>query len=150
MLQTLSLNISTHWCLSKPPLNGAVGGHSPLLAHTHMPRVVNRIVLPKGGPTQSLEPVVVIQLFSRVRLFVTPWTAAQQASLSFTISCSLLKLMSIELMMPANHLILCHPLLLPSIFSSIGVFSMSWLFTSGCQSIGASASASIPPMNIQG
>ena len=80
---------------------------------------------------------------------VTPWTAAQQASLSFTISCSLLKLMSIELMMPANHLILCHPLLLPSIFSSIGVFSMSWLFTSGCQSIGASASASVLPMNIQ-
>ena len=123
MLQTLSLNISTHWCLSKPPLNGAVGGHSPLLAHTHMPRVVNRIVLPKGGPTQSLEPVVVIQLFSRVRLFVTPWTAAQQASLSFTISQSLLKLVSIELVMPSNHLILCRSLLLPpSVFPTIRVF----------------------------
>ena len=55
---------------------------------------------------------------------MTPWTAALQASLSFTISQSLLKLMSIELMMPSNHLILCHPrLLLPSIFPSIRVFS---------------------------
>ena len=55
---------------------------------------------------------------------VTPWTVACQASLSFTVSWSLLKLMSIELMMQSNHLILCHPLLLlPSIFSSIRVFS---------------------------
>ena len=54
----------------------------------------------------------------------TPWTAACQASLSFTISWSLLKLMAIELVMPSNHLILCHPLLLPpSIFPSIRVFS---------------------------
>ena len=51
---------------------------------------------------------------SRVRLFATPWTAACQASLSITISWSLLKLMSIELVMPSNHLILCHPFLLPS------------------------------------
>ena len=58
------------------------------------------------------------------RLFVTPWTAACQASLSFTISWSLLKLISIELVMPSNHLILCRPLLLlPSIFLSIWVFS---------------------------
>ena len=54
---------------------------------------------------------------------MTPWTAACQTSLSFTISWSLLKLMSIELVMPSNRLILCHPLLLPSIFSSIRVFS---------------------------
>ena len=54
---------------------------------------------------------------------VTPWTAARQASLSITNSRSLLKLMSIELVMPSNHLILCRPLLLPSIFSSIRVFS---------------------------
>ena len=60
----------------------------------------------------------------RVRLFVTPWTAAHQASLSITNSWSLLKLMSIESVMPSNHLILCHPLfLLPSIFPSIRVFS---------------------------
>ena len=62
--------------------------------------------------------------FSRVRLFVTPWTAARQASLSITNSRSLLKLMSIESVMPSNHLVLCHPLLLlPSIFPSIRVFS---------------------------
>ena len=66
----------------------------------------------------------VVQLLSRVRLFATPWTAARQASLSFTISRSLLKLMSVELVMPSNHLILCHPLLLlPSIFPRIRVFS---------------------------
>ena len=64
------------------------------------------------------------QLLSPVRLFVTPWTAACQASLSITSSWSLLKLMSIELVMPSNHLIFCHPLLLlPSIFPRIRVFS---------------------------
>ena len=61
--------------------------------------------------------------FSHVCLFATPWTAARQASLSITNSWSLLKLMSIESVMPSNHLILCHPLLLPSILPSIGVFS---------------------------
>ena len=65
-----------------------------------------------------------IQLLSRVQLFATPWTAARQASLSVTNSWSLLKLMSIELVMPSNHLILCCALLLlPSIFTSIKVFS---------------------------
>ena len=68
--------------------------------------------------------LVVVQLLSHVWLFVTPWTAAHQASLSFTITRSLLKLMSIESVMPSNHLILHHPLLLlPSIFPSIRVFS---------------------------
>ena len=68
--------------------------------------------------------VVVGQSLRRVPLFVTPWTAACQASLSFTICWSLLKFMSVELVMPSNHLILCHPLLLlSSIFSSIRVFS---------------------------
>ena len=62
--------------------------------------------------------------FSRVLLFATPWTAARQASLSITNSWSLLKLISIKLVMPSNHLILCCPLLLPpSIFPSIRVFS---------------------------
>ena len=65
-----------------------------------------------------------VKLLSPVWLFVTPWTAAHQASLSITNSWSLLKLMSIESVMPSNHLILCHPLLLlPSIFPSIRVFS---------------------------
>ena len=68
--------------------------------------------------------VVVVQSLSRVQLFVTPWIAACQASLSFTISQSLLQLMSVESVMPSNHLILCLPLLtLPSIFPSIRVFS---------------------------
>ena len=67
--------------------------------------------------------------FSHVRLFATPWTAAREASLSFTNSQSLLKLMSIVLVMPSNHLILCHPLLLlPSIFPSIRVFSSESVF----------------------
>ena len=65
-----------------------------------------------------------VQLLSRVRLFATPWTAARQASLSITNSWSLLKLMSIESVMPSNHLILCCPLLLlPSTFPSVRVFS---------------------------
>ena len=68
--------------------------------------------------------VVVVQSPSRVWLFVTPWTAAHQASLSITNTQSLLKLTSIESMMPSNHLIFCHPLpLLPSVFPSIRVFS---------------------------
>ena len=67
--------------------------------------------------------VVVAQSLSHVRLFATPWTAARQASLSITNSQSLLKLMSIESVMPSNHLILCRPLLLPSVFPSIRVFS---------------------------
>ena len=63
-----------------------------------------------------------VQMISHVRLFGTPWTAAQQASLSFTISQSLLKLISIESVMPSNHLVLHHPLLLlPSIFPSIRI-----------------------------
>ena len=85
-----------------------------------------------------------VQLLSRVRLFETPWTAAHQASLSFVISSNLLKLMSVESGMPSNQHTLCHPLLWPSIFPSIRVFSnflMSQFFTSGGQSIGASASS---------
>ena len=74
------------------------------------------------------DPWVVVQLLSCVRPFVTPWTIARQAFLSFTISLSLPKLISIESVMPSNHLILCHPLLLLfSMFPSIRVFPMSWL-----------------------
>jgi len=65
----------------------------------------------------------VVRSLSRVQLFATPWTASHQASLSFTISYSLLKLMSFESVMPSNHLIICRPLLLPSIFPNIQVFS---------------------------
>ena len=101
----------------------------------------------------SFVAVAVVQLLSHVQLFVTPWTAALQSSLSFIISWSLLKLMSIESVMPSNPLILCQPLLLlPSIFPNISVFSNElalhirrpkyWSF---------SFSLSIsPPMNIYG
>ena len=89
-------------------------------------------------------------LLSHVQLFATPWTAARQISLSFTISKSLLILLSTESVMPSNHLILLCPLLLPSIIPSIRVFFlMSQFFASGDRSIGASASASVLPMNIQ-
>ena len=88
------------------------------------------------------------QSISSVWLFVAPWTAAHQTSLSITNSWSLLKLISIESVMPSNHLILCHLLLLPpSIFPSISVFSMSQFFASDDQSVGASAS--VLPINIQ-
>ena len=91
-----------------------------------------------------------VQLLSCVQLFVTLWTAVCQASLSITNTWSLLKLMSIEPVMPSNHLILCCPLLLlPLIFPSIRAFPISQFFTSGGQSIEASASASVLPMNIQ-
>ena len=87
-----------------------------------------------------------VQSLSCVQLFATPWTGARQASLSFTNSQSLL--IPMESAMPSNHLILCRPLLLlPSVFPSIRVFLMSWFFPSGGQSIGASASASVLPMN---
>ena len=75
-------------------------------------------------PSVALKFSCWCQLLARVRFLATPWTAARQASLSITISQSLLRLVSIESVMPPNHLILCHPLLLPpSIFSSIRGFS---------------------------
>ena len=88
-----------------------------------------------------------VQSLSRAQLFVTPRTAARQASLSITNSWSLLKLTSIESMMPSNHLILCRPLLLlSSIFQASGSFPVSQFFTSGGQRIGVSASASVLPI----
>ena len=80
----------------------------------------------------------------------TSWTTARQASLFFTTSWSLLKLMSIDSVIPLNHLILCHPLLLlPSVLPSIESFPVSWPFPWGGQRIGALASASVLPVNIQ-
>ena len=75
------------------------------------------------GPGVGLGELVSVQSLSRVQLFATPWTTALQAFLSITNSRSLLKLMSVESVMPSNHLILCCPLLPPSIFPSIRVFS---------------------------
>ena len=93
----------------------------------------------------------VILLLCHVQLFATPWTTAHQVPLFSTISQSLFKFMSIELLVLSYHVILCHLLLLlPSVFSSIGFFPVSCLFTSGKQSIAASSSVSLLPMNIQG
>ena len=86
-----------------------------------------------------------VLLFSCIRLCATPWSAACQVSLSFTISQSLLKLMSIELVMLSNHLSSC-----PQSFPASGSFPVSQLFTSDSQSIGASTSASVLPVNSQG
>ena len=92
---------------------------------------------------------VVIQMLSHVWIFATPWTAPCQASLSLIISWSLLKFMSIESVTPSNHLTLSHPFLLRQ-RRTLESFPVSWLFSSGGQSIGASASASVLPVNIQG
>ena len=96
-----------------------------------------------------LASVSSVQSLSCVRLFATPFTAAHQASLSITNSRSLLKLMSIKLVMPSNCLILCHPLLLPSPFPSIRVFSNESVFRIRWPKYGVSASTSVLPMNIQ-
>ena len=94
-----------------------------------------------------------VQWLSHVWIFVTPWTAVFQPFLSNTSAQSLLKLMSIELVMPSKHLflpLLNRPLLLlPLIFTASGSFQMSQFFVSGGQSISVSASVSVLPMNIQ-
>ena len=91
-----------------------------------------------------------VQSLSCVRLFTTTWTTAHQAFLSITNSRSLLKLMPMESMMLSNHLILCHPLLLPpSIFPSIRVLSNESALHNRWTIIGVSASISVLPMNIQ-
>ena len=101
--------------------------------------------------SEEQEDIFCCSVTRSYRLLANPWTAACQASPSFTIFWNLLKLMSIESMISSNHLILCRP------FSSCsqslqgsGSFPTSQLFASGSQSIGASASASVFPMKIQG
>ena len=93
---------------------------TPPCYHSINQRTVHELITYPGWPSLRFSSV---QLLSCVQLFVAPWTAACQAFLSITSSWSLLKLMSIELMMPSNHLMLCSPFLLPSIFPSIRVFS---------------------------
>ena len=98
----------------------------------------------------SRGPINSVQLLSHVQLFATPWIAACQASLSITNSQSLLKLMSIESVMPSSHLILCSPFFsCPQSLPASGSFPMSQLFVWGGQSIRVSASASVLPMNTQ-
>ena len=91
-----------------------------------------------------------VQLLTHVWLFATPWTAKCQASLSITNSWSLLKLMSVESVMLSNHLILCRPLLLPSIFPSIRVFSNESALCIRWPKYWSFSSASVLPVNIQG
>ena len=94
--------------------------------------------------------VAVVQSLSRVWLFATPWTAAQPGFLSFTNSWSLLRLMSIESVMPSNHLVLCRLFSsCPQSFPALGSFQMSQLSAPGGQIIAVSASTSVPPMNTQ-
>ena len=89
-----------------------------------------------------------VQSLSRVRLFATPWTAARRASLSITSSWSLSKLMSIELVMPSSHLILCRPLLLlPSIFPNIRVFSNESALLPLCRVSNVIRSSSMKPLS---
>ena len=109
---------------------GGDGTFSPGQRHSASSHPASRLFIQLGCPEGQLGastaflPFVVVQMLSRVRLFVTPWNAARQASLTSTISQSLLKLMSIESVMPSNHLILCRPLLLlPSVLPSIRVFT---------------------------
>ena len=101
-------------------------------------------------PTDNM-PFSSVQSLSHVRLFVTPWTAAQQPSLSITKYQSLIKLMSIELVMPSNHLISSSVIPFSHLqsFPASETFPMSPFFTSGGQNIGVSASTSILPMNTQ-
>ena len=102
-----------------------------------------------GSPLGGFEAlVVVVQSLSHIQLFVTPWTAACQASLTFTISWCLLRLMSIESVMP-TILSSGVPFSCLQSFPASGSFRMSWIFASGGQSTGASASVSVLPMIIQ-
>ena len=122
--------LSFFFSLSKQPTFGL---SKPLLFFVQWMagwEILPRILLERGRLAQMNKGegwgkvvVIVVHLLSRARLFATPWTVAQQASLSSTVSPSLFKPMSIESVRPSNHLILCYPLLLPSISPSIRVFS---------------------------
>ena len=95
------------------------------------PMVYTTIIISISSLTLAVQ-LSSIQLLSHFRLFETPWTAVHRASLSITNSWSLLRLMFMQSMMPSNHLILCHPLLLlPSIFPNISVFSKRPFFSGG-------------------
>ena len=137
LLSQFSRSIVSDYC---DPVDCSTPG---LPVHHQLPEFTQTYV---HWVSDAIQPMlaVVVQSLSCIQLFVTPWTAAYQASLSITNSPSLLNLMSIESVIPSNHLILHHLFLLPpSIFPSIRVF------TSGGQSIGASTSASVFLMNIQ-
>ena len=127
----------------------------PCTSHLNISTVLtvpqpNKLSLATSSAQNAFYSLSSVQLLSHVQLLAIPWTAAHQASLSITNSQSLLKFMSIELVMPSNHLILCHPLiLLLQSFPTSGPFPMSQFFASGRQSIALSASAQVLPMNTQ-
>ena len=140
-----------HWQMDDYPLHHQESSQIKLLnyntliyfifVHSHMEKTIHQSFFFH----QSFNSVA-----QEVSDSATPWTTAREAFPSITNSQSLLKLISIESVMPSKHIILCCPLLfLPSIFSSIGSFPMSQFFESGGQSVGASASALVLPMNIK-
>ena len=139
-----------HWggFPSPPPGNLSDQQSNP---HVMSPTLTGRFFTTRANQEVQISyTYTTVQSLSHVQLFATPWTTACQASLSITNSQSLVKLMSIKLVMPSNHLILCRSLLLPpSIFPSMRVFSNKSVLCMGGQSIGDSASASVLPMNIQ-
>ena len=110
--------------------------------------------LPAMGLQKYFQPsnlgISSLQSLSRVQLFATPWTVAHQASLVIPNSQSLLKLMSIESMMPSNYLILCHPHLLPSVFPDIRVFSNESSLRIRWLKYWSFNLTSVLPMNVQG
>ena len=146
-LQSITLFFHLNIVLTVIPINQHLINYIKLIWHSYLLQAVRISDSSRKLNINSLSygQTETDTLFSHVRLFATPWTAAWQASLSFTISQSLLKLMSIELVMPSNHLILLP--LLPSIFSTIRVFSNKLALQVRWKSIGASAS--VLPMNIQ-
>ena len=130
-------------------LTGSWSVSSSRYAFAHLVPFAFRITLPYF--IFQFSSVQFIQSLSYVQLFVTSWTTAHQASLFITSSWILFKLLPIESVMPSNRLILyCHFSSCPQSFPAWGPFLVSQLFTSGGQIIGASASASLLPINIQG
>ena len=126
MQRSLELLAFSEVMRAEGPTDGRTEGDEILGCGHHMAWLMKQATLDviTGSGVFTFWTNFVVQSLSHSRLFVTPWMAAHQDSLSFTTSWSLFKLMSIELVMPSNHLVLCHPpLLLPSIFPSIRIFS---------------------------
>ena len=103
--------------------NESVGLYKSIMIYSQHCNIIQNICIALKSCALSNH---VVQLLSLVWLFVNPWTATHQASLSYTFPWCILKFISFELVIPSNHIVLCHPLLLPSIFTSIRVFSSEW------------------------
>ena len=148
-----SLSFTISWSLFKLiSMESLMPSHHLILCHSllllHCRWETNKISFkPLLWPTSVVQNSV--HLLSRVRFSATPWTAAPQASVSMNNSWSLLKLRFIESVMASNHLILCRPLFLPSVFPSIRVFPNESVLRIRWQNVGALASASVLLMNIQ-